>query len=278
MRMNRNFVRTIALAKKKLPSHLKAMEEFRKFPMHEAARDGRTQIVESLLKESPELASRIDDDGRLAIHWAVSFGHKDIVRLLAANEKFDPNVQDGSGWTPLMIAVSLKDGEELVDLLLRKGADVNAKSMSLNLSQFQKSLLSTQKILLVKLTALHFIASKKNIQLARNLMSHDIPARTRICDKRRQYPIHRAAAVGSVPLVELLIKHKSPINAADIFGQTPLHHAIAEGHGDTAVSLLKAGVDTKIRDSDDKLAIQLAPNSQIRNFIIREAELEGIEL
>lgn len=227
--------------------------------MHEAARDGRTQIVESLLNESPELASRIDDDGRLAIHWAVSFGHKDIVRLLAANEKFDPNVQDGSGWTPLMIAVSLKDGEELVDLLLRKGADVNAKNFAGQ-------------------TALHFIASKKNIQLARNLMSHDTPARTGICDKRRQYPIHRAAAVGSVPLVELLIKHKSPINAADIFGQTPLHHAIAEGHGDTAVSLLKAGVDTKIRDSDDKLAIQLAPNSQIRNFIIREAELEGIEL
>jgi len=27
-----------------------------------------------------------------------------------------------------MIAVSLKDGEELVDLLLRKDADVNAKS------------------------------------------------------------------------------------------------------------------------------------------------------
>jgi len=36
--------------------------------------------------------------------------------------------QDGSGWTPLMIAVSLKDGEQLVDLLLRKEADVNAKS------------------------------------------------------------------------------------------------------------------------------------------------------
>lgn len=235
------------------------MEDFSKFPMHEAAREGKTQIVDSLLNESPELAGRIDDDGRLAIHWAVSFGHKDIVKLLAANEKFDPDVQDGSGWTPLMIAVSLKDGEELVDLLLRKGADVNAKNFAGQ-------------------TALHFIASKKNIQLARNLMSHNTPARTGICDKRRQYPIHRAAAVGSVPLVELLIKHKSPINAADIFGQTPLHHAIAEGHGDTAVSLLKAGVDTKIRDNDDKLAIQLAPNSQIRNFIIREAELEGIEL
>jgi ankyrin repeat protein len=38
-------------------------------------------------------------------------------------------LQDGSGWTPLMIAVSLKDSEDLVNLFLRKEADVNAKSL-----------------------------------------------------------------------------------------------------------------------------------------------------
>jgi 26S proteasome non-ATPase regulatory subunit 10 len=36
--------------------------------------------------------------------------------------------QDDSGWTPLMIAASVKDGEKIVDLLLSKGADVNEKS------------------------------------------------------------------------------------------------------------------------------------------------------
>ena len=36
--------------------------------------------------------------------------------------------QDGSGWTPLMMAASLKDADAIVDLLLRKGADVNIKS------------------------------------------------------------------------------------------------------------------------------------------------------
>ena len=51
-------------------------------------------------------------------------------------------------------------------------------------------------------------------------------------DKRGQYPIHRAAAVGSVPMLNLLIKHHSPLNATDSAGQTPLHHAIAEGHGE----------------------------------------------
>ena len=37
-------------------------------------------------------------------------------------------MKDGSGWTPLMIAVSLKDGDDLVNLFLNKEADVNTKS------------------------------------------------------------------------------------------------------------------------------------------------------
>jgi len=32
-------------------------------------------------------------------------------------------------------------------------------------------------------------------------------------------------------MVELFIKHRSPLNASDDAGQTPLHHAVAEGHG-----------------------------------------------
>ena len=32
------------------------------------------------------------------------------------------------GWTPLMMAASIKDGDALVDLLLSKGADVNITS------------------------------------------------------------------------------------------------------------------------------------------------------
>jgi 26S proteasome non-ATPase regulatory subunit 10 len=111
-----------------------------------------------------------------------------------------------------MIAVSLKDGDQLVDLFFRKEADVNAKNFSGQ-------------------TALHFVASKRNVDVARRLLEAKPPASTRVKDKRGQYPIHRAAAVGSVPMVELLLKNKSPLNATDVAGQTPLHHAIAEGHG-----------------------------------------------
>jgi 26S proteasome non-ATPase regulatory subunit 10 len=78
---------------------------------------------------------------------------------------------------------------------------------------------------------MHFIASKKNVDLARLLFDQIPPASARVKDKRGQYAIHRAAAVGSVPMVELLIKKQSPVNATDVAGQTPLHHAVAEGHG-----------------------------------------------
>jgi 26S proteasome non-ATPase regulatory subunit 10 len=81
-----------------------------------------------LRKANPKLANQKDDDQRLPIHWAVSYGHLAIAVLLAQRRDFDPDVQDGSGWTPLMIAVSLKEAEELVNLLLQKGADVNQTS------------------------------------------------------------------------------------------------------------------------------------------------------
>lgn len=39
--------------------------------------------------------------------------------------------------------------------------------------------------------------------------------------------------------------------------------AIAEGHGDTAVLLLKAGADTTKKDVDGHLAIALAPDDKV---------------
>lgn len=84
--------------------------------------------MESLLAANPKLATRKDSDDRLPIHWACSYNHKAVVQLLQQTKGFDVDVQDGSGWTPLMIACSIKDGDEIIDLLLKREADVNSKS------------------------------------------------------------------------------------------------------------------------------------------------------
>ncbi|KAG8412438.1 putative ankyrin-repeat protein, variant 2 [Metarhizium acridum] len=127
-------------------------------------------------------------------------------------------------------------------------------------------------------TALHFVASKKNMDVARLLLESKPPASTRFRDRRGQYPIHRAAAVGSVPMVSLLLKNKSPLNPTDNEGYTPLHHAIAEGHGDVAIALLKEGADFTLKNTDDVLALDLAPDKEVRRYIVRAAEREGVDL
>ncbi|KAL8712259.1 MAG: hypothetical protein Q9220_003410 [cf. Caloplaca sp. 1 TL-2023] len=226
---------------------------------------------------NPRSATKRDDDDRLPIHWALSNNHQAIVELLVSRKDFDPDVQDGSGWTPLMIASSLKEGEALVDLLLSKDADVNVKNFNGQ-------------------TALHFCASKNDLDVARKLIARKASARVK--DKREQLPLHRAAAVGSVPMVNLLLENRSPLNATDSAGYTALHHgmllsflsldlwhirkpergSISEGHGDTALVLLKAGAETDKQDMDGHLAIDLAPDTKIRKFILQSAEREGIDL
>ncbi|KAL8944464.1 MAG: hypothetical protein Q9211_000561 [Gyalolechia sp. 1 TL-2023] len=247
-----------------------------KYAIHEAAREGKHEEVESLLSANPLLATKKDDDERLPIHWALSNNRQAIVELLVSRKDFDPDVQvriqktirtyaasklidsqDGSGWTPLMIASSLKEGDALVDLLLGKDADVNMKNYNGQ-------------------TALHLCASKNNLDVARKLLSHKATARVK--DKRGQLPLHRAAAVGSVPMVNLLLQNRSPLDATDIAGYTALHHAISEGHGDTALVLLKAGAETDKRDVDGHLALDLAPDTKIKKFILQSAEREGIDL
>jgi 26S proteasome non-ATPase regulatory subunit 10 len=215
------------------------------------------QQVESLLNADKRLVSRRDDDDRVPLHWAASYNRLPIVELLSDQKGFDIDAQDGSGWTALMMASSLKDGDSLVDFLLSKSADVDEKT---NNGQ----------------TALHFAASKSNLDTAKKLLAHKASARVK--DKRGQLPLHRAAAVGNVPIVKLFLDNRSPVNATDIDGSTALHHAIAEGHGDTAVLLLKAGAEADKKDGSGALAIDLAPDAKIRSYILRAAEEEGIEI
>ncbi|OQD68692.1 hypothetical protein PENDEC_c032G01666 [Penicillium decumbens] len=231
-----------------------------KFPLHEAAREGKTQVAESLLSTNPKAAFTKDDDDRLPIHWAVAYNRLPIVEMLIGVKNFDTDVEDGSNWTPLMIAASLRatEGDKIIDLLLRKGADVNVKSSSGQ-------------------NALHFASSKANISTVRTLLANKCSARVK--DVRGQLPLHRAAAVGSVPIIKVLLEEgKSPINATDNDGMTALHHAIAEGQGDAAIFLLKSGADAEKRDSDGRLAIALVPDDKVKQYILQTAEREGIEL
>jgi 26S proteasome non-ATPase regulatory subunit 10 len=225
--------------------------------LNKSANSLPANVVESLLNADPKLISRRDDDERLPLHWATSYNRLPIVELLVERKDCDIDAKDGAGWTSLMMAASLKESDALVDLLLAKGADVDEKT---NNGQ----------------TALHFTASKSNLDTAKKLIAHKASARVK--DKRGQLPLHRAAAVGNVPIMKLMLENKSPVNATDMDGYTALHHAIAEGNGDAAVVLLKAGAETDKKNRDDKLAIELAPDAKVRDYVMKYADEEGINM
>jgi ankyrin repeat protein len=42
-----------------------------------------------------------------------------------------------------------------------------------------------------------------------------------------------------------------------------LHHAISEGHGDAALTLLKAGAEADKKDASGTLAIDMAPDKKV---------------
>lgn len=181
------------------------------------------------------------------------------MRTLVQLKGFDVDATDGSGWTALMMCSSRHDAEPIVDLLLSKDADPNAKNTAGQ-------------------TALHFCASKSNLDIARTLLAQKPPASARIKDRRGQLPLHRAAAAGNAPMIKALLDAKSPLNATDVDGMTALHHAVSEGHGDAALVLLTSGAEWDVRDRDEHVALDLAPDAKTRNFIVSAAEREGIEL
>ncbi|RYP73764.1 hypothetical protein DL771_003477 [Monosporascus sp. 5C6A] len=194
---------------------------------------------------------------RFALHAAAREGKVTVVEsLLNADPKL-ARLKDDDGRLPIHWAASSNQPAIVLLLAQQKDFDPDAQ------------------------TVMHFVASKNNLDVARKLFENKPPASARVRDKRGQYALHRAAAVGSVPMVNLLLKNRSPLNATDMAGFTALHHAVAEGHGeprDVAVALLKAGAETDKRDSDGRLALDLAPDKEVRKYIEREAEKEGIDL
>lgn len=237
------------------------------YPLHDAARDGKSLIVQGLLKQDAKQALQKDDDGRIPLHWAVAFSQLEAASLLLNPGKpsgksieFDiDDYVDASGWTALHIAASVGN-LEMISLLLthEPKPDVNLQTTT-------------------GLTAVHLATGKKHIDAVKVLVENG--ASLRIKDKRSQYPIHRAAAVGSIALVQFLGEDsKSPLNSKDIQGWTPLHHALAEGFADVALVLVKLGADAKIEDDEGNTPLKVSVDDTVAKYFKVECEKLGVDL
>ena len=96
---------------------------------HQAVFDGNIGAIKQHLNAGLDVEAKDDKFVGTFLHWASAGGQKEIVELLIAKGA-DVNATDGDGDTALHLAGSSTARIEIAELLISQGADVNAMNMS----------------------------------------------------------------------------------------------------------------------------------------------------
>ncbi|XP_018572591.2 uncharacterized protein LOC108911978 [Anoplophora glabripennis] len=236
-------------------------------PLHEAARNGHSEMVRYLSEQGAKIDSR-DAEGYTAMHLAAMKGDLDSVEYLARTGGH-VNIKDNAGLTPLHFAAW--NGQlDTVKFLIGLGADFKAvdeyNRTPLRLAAL-KGHLDTVKFLLRKgedvndrdskgFTALHYAAANGHLDTIEFLL--ELGADFSVGDNEGGTPLHLAARRGQTDVVVFFVKLSGDVNVADDKGRTTLHFAASSGHSDIIKFLHKLGADLVARDNEGLTALHLA--------------------
>ena len=151
------------------------------------------------------------------IFEAAEKGTIEDVKYFIEEKGIDVNVKDKDKYTPLHHAVN-EANLEVVQFLVSKGADVNARTDVFKVSMFGSEMLKGNE------APLHWATSgDKKIDIAHFLISKGADVNAK--DASDKTPLHNASACWNINLIKLLLSEKADINARNSFGETPLHAA-----------------------------------------------------
>jgi ankyrin repeat protein len=181
---------------------------------------------------------------------AVKEGKIAVVReLLAANPSLAGEmVELGGGFRGTLLLVAAVNGRrEVAELLIEKGADVNAAMTKSNV------------------TPLHAAAQYGHTSIAELLIAKGahVNAKT-ITDST---PLHEAAEGGHTGVAELLIGKGAEVDATDFVSQTPLHLAASKGRKQAAALLIAKGASVTAKDHIGKTPIDVAKDSETADYL-----------
>jgi ankyrin repeat protein len=254
-------------------------------PLYHAAMQGRVEIVAYLL--SQDARARTYDKKKIPLLYNVCRSSSQAVStarvLLDHGALVDEPGPEGR--SPLY-AAALGGDKELVALLLKYHANVNAKSARGSQRRLIHELLaraaSRKKrpdyagIVTTLLEhepdlsgCLQITITSGLVELTRALLAHGANVEEEMVEYSRSRrpeppsyygnrPLHRAVQLDRVEIARLLLDHKAQIDARNDFGQTPLHVAATSGKADMVRLLLKAGASRTVVDVRGQTALELA--------------------
>lgn len=225
-----------------------------------------TLHTEETGRRAAEMLSAKTDSGFTPLHFAVIFGHMNLVDLfLVHNAEVDTKATSRwcSGWSALHIAV-MSNQFEVIRRLLLAGADISVKD------DYDDN------------TPLHLASSgghEKMVQLLLNENAKIYPV-----TKNGDTPLHYAANNGHVATVRTLVHAEADAKAANNRGWTALHYAACGGHVSTVELLLLHGVEAATMTTSNNTALHFAAQKghaevvhALLEYVERAYLLEGFE-
>jgi ankyrin repeat protein len=222
-------------------------------PLDWAAMLGHIEMVQLLIREGSDLKNAEYASGVMG--RAVEGGH--IVIALEIAKSADIRAKDKSGYTLLhKVArwpLSGKDYTQVVELLIKRGADVNAKGV-----EFGD-------------TPLHMAAYSGQAEIAKLLIENgaDVNAKYGYEGESGETPLHWALSTGgytnyprNIEIVKVLVENGADVNIKDREGKTPLHRAVLQSiiwpRVEIVRLLVEKGADVNAKDNNGNTPLGLA--------------------
>lgn len=231
--------------------------------LHAASKQGHSEIVRILLDRGADI-NLSDGDYGTAVQFAAAQGREEVVWIL-----LDPNV--GGSIREALTAASRGGQQKLVQMLLDRGADINAQGEGLFGTALQAAAgRGWQKLVQMLLdrgadvngeggyygTALQAAAAEGQPQSVQILLDNGAKV-----DGQCGYygtALQAASAGGYKDIVQMLLDKGSDINAQGGHYGTTLHAAAEEGHNSVVQALLDKGANANAQFGEYCTALHAA--------------------